>query len=63
MPREQYELKLMERMHATRRWENEPVEKSVTIGDLDDEEIKRTVENSKRIGRLALISKATLILS
>lgn len=40
MPREEYERRLVERLYATRRWENEPVAEDITIEDLDADEIK-----------------------
>ncbi|MBW2020997.1 MAG: putative DNA binding domain-containing protein [Deltaproteobacteria bacterium] len=52
MPRDEYERRLLERLHATRRWENEPVPDGVSIHDLDEEEIHITVENAIRLGRL-----------
>ncbi|MDX2239052.1 MAG: putative DNA binding domain-containing protein [Leptolyngbyaceae cyanobacterium bins.302] len=51
MPRDRYERLLLERMHATRRWENQAAEK-VTIADLDEVEIVRTIEEAIRRGRL-----------
>jgi len=35
-----------------RRWENEPVAEGVSIRDLDAEEIRNTLENAIRLGRL-----------
>lgn len=52
MPRDEYERRLIERLHATRRWENEPVAAGVTVADLDEEEIQLTVDNAVRAGRL-----------
>jgi len=52
MPREEYERRLVERLHATRRWENEPVPRGVTIDDLDAHEIQLTLDNAIRLGRL-----------
>ena len=52
MPREEYNRRLMERFHATRRWENEPVPEGVSIDDLDKEEIQLTLDNAIRLGRL-----------
>jgi len=52
MPREEYDRRLMERLHATQRWENQPVPEGVTIDDLDAEEIQTTLENAIRLGRL-----------
>jgi ATP-dependent DNA helicase RecG len=52
MPREEYERRLVERLHATRRWENEPVPDDVTLADLDEDEIFRSLENAIRLGRL-----------
>ena len=52
MPRGEYERRLVERLHATRRWENEPVSDDVSIGDLDSEEIHITLDNAIRLGRL-----------
>jgi len=52
MPRDEYEQRLLERVHATRRWENEAVPKGVSINDLDAEEIQITLDNAIRLGRL-----------
>ncbi len=51
MPREQYERLLLERMHATRRWENQPAI-GVTIQDLDQREILLTIEEAIRRQRM-----------
>ena len=51
-PREEYERRLVERLHATRRWENEPVPRGVTIDDLDAHEIQLTLDNAIGLGRL-----------
>lgn len=50
MSRDEYNRMLLERLHAERRWENEPAE-GWTVADLDDEEIVRTVEEAIRRGR------------
>jgi ATP-dependent DNA helicase RecG len=47
MPREQYERLLLERMHATRRWENLPAE-GRGLDDLDATEVLRMIEESIR---------------
>ena len=52
MPREEYNRRLMEQLHATQRWENQPVPDGVTIADLDAEEIQITLDNAIRLGRL-----------
>jgi len=52
MPRVEYEGRLVERLHATRRWENEPAAEGVSIKDLDEEEIHVTLENAVQLGRL-----------
>ena len=52
MPRTTYEKILMERLYAHHRWENQPVHSSVSIDDLDEEEIQITVDNALRLGRL-----------
>lgn len=52
MPREEYERRLVERLHATRRWENEPVAEGVSIKDLDKQEIQTTLDNAIGLGRL-----------
>ena len=52
MPRDEYERRLVVRLHATRRWENEPVAEGVSIDDLDAEEIQITLDNAIRLGRL-----------
>ena len=50
MPREQYERRLLERMHASHRWENRPA--GLRIEDLDAAEIVRTVEEAIRRQRM-----------
>ncbi|MCA9428634.1 MAG: putative DNA binding domain-containing protein, partial [Candidatus Omnitrophica bacterium] len=57
MPRDEYERRLVERLHAHRRWENEPAADGVTISDLDEEEILNTLENAIRWGRIEAPSK------
>jgi len=52
MPRHEYERRLRERLHATRRWENEPVPDSVSVKDLDRQEVLLTLDNAIRLGRL-----------
>ncbi|MBW1774945.1 MAG: putative DNA binding domain-containing protein, partial [Deltaproteobacteria bacterium] len=52
MPRDEYERRLVERLHATRRWENDPIAEGVSIEDLDAEEIQITLDNAIRLGRL-----------
>ena len=43
MPRNRYEDLLLERLHATRRWENDPVPPGVGLKDLDHDEIRRVL--------------------
>lgn len=52
MPREEYERRLVEHLHATRRWENEPVAEGVSIRDLDKQEIRNTLDTAISLGRL-----------
>jgi ATP-dependent DNA helicase RecG len=56
MPQELYELKIAEKLHGTMRWENQPCPKTVTLDDLDAEEIRQTVQTAQRLGRLGAIS-------
>jgi ATP-dependent DNA helicase RecG len=51
MPQERYQNLLLERAHARNRWENE-VAPGVGTGDLDQEEILRTVRLGIEAGRL-----------
>jgi ATP-dependent DNA helicase RecG len=51
MPQERYQRLLLERMHARRRWENEPAE-GYTLDDLDQEEILRTAREGIAARRL-----------
>lgn len=51
MPRDRYERLLLERMHATHRWENRPAE-GIGITDLDHAEIVRTIEEAIRRQRM-----------
>jgi len=52
MPKTLFEQMLLERLHASRRWENEPVPKGFTTSDLNTDEIMRVVESAQRLGRL-----------
>src|SRR5665213_2150698 len=52
MPRHEYERRLMERLHATTRWENQPVPAGISFADLDAEEIRLTLRNAIDLGRL-----------
>jgi ATP-dependent DNA helicase RecG len=52
MPREEFERRLIERLHSTRRWENEPGADGVAIADLDAEEIETTLTNAINAGRM-----------
>jgi ATP-dependent DNA helicase RecG len=51
MPQERYQRRLLERMHASFRWENQPTQ-GLTIGDLDADEIRRTIDASISNGRM-----------
>lgn len=52
MPQGEYERLILERMHGSRRWENQPA-LGVSVGDLDQAEITRTLEEAIRRQRLA----------
>ena len=52
MPRVEYERRLLERLYATQRWENQPVPEGITIDDLDEEEIHTTLLNAIQKGRM-----------
>ena len=52
MARGSYEKRLIERMHTTRRWENQPAPEGITITDFDEEEIQVMLANAIRIGRM-----------
>lgn len=52
MPQDRYESLLLERMHARRRWENQPAV-GVRLEDLDREEILRTREDAIRHRRIS----------
>jgi len=59
MPREAYERRVMEKLHSTSRWENQPAAAGVTIADLDEEEIQLTVDNAVELGRLEPLKRKT----
>lgn len=44
--------RLLEHLHGTRRWENEPVADGAGVGDLDTDELYRAVDNAICHGRL-----------
>ncbi len=52
MPKAEYERRVVERLHATRRWENEPAAHGVGIKDLDPDEIHLTLSNAIDAGRM-----------
>lgn len=52
MPRNRYEDLLLERLHATRRWENDPVPPGVGLKDLDHDEIRRVLNAAIQRGRM-----------
>jgi ATP-dependent DNA helicase RecG len=52
MPKAEYERRLIDRLHSTRRWENEPAAKGITIKDLDQDEIQLTLTNAIDAGRI-----------
>ena len=51
MPRRRYEHVLLERMHASDRWENQPAH-GLHVHDLDGAEIIRTIEEAIRRQRM-----------
>lgn len=51
MPRERYERLLLERMHASHRWENQPAYR-FGLDDLDHGEITRTIDEAIRRRRM-----------
>jgi ATP-dependent DNA helicase RecG len=59
MPRAVYEQRVMEKLHTTSRWENQPVPSGVTFADLDEEEIQLTVDNAVDLGRLEPLKRRT----
>jgi ATP-dependent DNA helicase RecG len=50
LSRDEYNRMLLERLHGEHRWENEPAD-GWTVGDLDEPEIVRTLEEAIRRGR------------
>ena len=60
MPSEEYQRRLMENLHAVRRWENEPTVSQVSFDDLDKEEIQATVDNAVAAGRMGPLKKRDL---
>ncbi|MBA3283957.1 MAG: putative DNA binding domain-containing protein, partial [Nitrosopumilus sp.] len=52
MPRNEYERRVLDNFHAHRRWENEFAPNWVTVQDLDEEEIKSTLQNAIALGRM-----------
>ncbi|MCY4260586.1 MAG: putative DNA binding domain-containing protein [Rhodobacteraceae bacterium] len=51
MPADEYNTMLFERMHSERRWENQ-IATGWTVDDLDINEIRNTVAEAVRVGRL-----------
>ncbi len=51
MPSGEYRQMLFERMHSERRWENQPAE-GWSVDELDEQEIRTTVEEAVRRGRI-----------
>lgn len=61
MPQEEYQRLLLERLHARRRWENEPA-RAVGLDDLDRDEIVLTVRRGVEAGRLLATTGSDVIL-
>ena len=51
MTQEEYSQTLLERMHSEQRWENQPAV-GWSIDDLDQDELRRTIAEAVRTGRL-----------
>jgi ATP-dependent DNA helicase RecG len=51
MSRDEYNRVLLERLHAEMRWENQPAT-DWAVADLDQEEIRRTLDEGIRVGRV-----------
>lgn len=51
MPKAHYDLLVLERLHGSHRWENQPA-RGVTAADLDAAEIRRTIDEAVRRGRM-----------
>lgn len=51
MPKAQYDLLALERLHGSHRWENQRA-RGVTPADLDAAEIRRTIDEAVRRGRM-----------
>ncbi len=51
MSGDEYQRMLLERLHSDQRWENQPAD-GWTIGDLDVAEVRRTIAEAVRRGRL-----------
>lgn len=52
MPKNEYEKRLLEGLHATTRWENQPVPDGISIKDLDEEEIKNALKSATLKNRI-----------
>lgn len=52
MPKTEYEKRLIERLHAVSRWENQPVAEGISVDDLDHEEIRNVVKSACLKGRM-----------
>jgi len=53
MPHEHFQQRVLELHHAQQRWENQPAAEGVTLGDIDGDEVQRSVESAIASGRLA----------
>lgn len=51
MPQAEYQRRLIEGGHAQNRWETQPAE-GYTLGDLDEDEVQRTIREAVDAGRL-----------
>lgn len=51
MPHSEYDQRLLTRLHSHHRWENHPAE-GYTLDDLDQNEIRRTIESALQAQRL-----------
>jgi ATP-dependent DNA helicase RecG len=58
MPQERYQALLIERAHSRRRWENEPAT-GITLDDVDQEEVLRTLRLGVEAGRIPESTRAS----
>ena len=54
MPADDYNRRVLEKLHSEKRWQNEPAPSWVSVADLDESEIQTALQNAVKLGHKTL---------